>query len=59
MTIFPFAQQRCIAQPSPERVGGAKGALSHNFYTDSGTGNHNPGVSAKTGSGFGVYEILV
>ena len=60
VTVFPFAQQNCIAQPSPDSVGDAKGVLLHNnFYTDSSAQNHCPGMSAKTGSGFGVCEILI
>lgn len=53
-------QQRWIAQPSPDSVGGAKGVLLHNsFYAESSTGNHSSGMSAKTGSRFSVYEILI
>lgn len=52
VTIFPFTQQGCIAQPSPGSAGGAKGALSHNyFYTDSSTGKHSPARLQKQAQG--------
>lgn len=58
--MLPSTQQSCVAQRSPDSVGGTRDTLLHyKFYTDTSADNDNPVMSAKTGAGFAVYEILI
>lgn len=57
--VFPFMQQRSIAQPYTDSTGGAKCVLLHIFCTAKSTENHSSRMSVQAGPVFGVYEILI